>query len=54
MLTKLINEKIKKGIQDFHDYLNLGWSVDAARKEIIKHTVYKPVIAYVNNYHKAY
>ena len=48
--TGLINETVKQRIADFHDYLNLGMSLEAAKKIVLESTCYTAVKTYIENY----
>ncbi|MBK8393649.1 MAG: hypothetical protein IPL26_00140 [Leptospiraceae bacterium] len=48
--NKLVSEKIKERIKDFHYYLENGFSLDEARKKIFDSTTYSEVKQYVNDY----
>ena len=48
--TKLVSEKVKERIKEFHDYLENGMPVAKAKKIILYTTTLKDVQKYIENY----
>ena len=48
--TKLVSEKVKERIKEFHDYLENGMPVAKAKKIILDTTTLKDVQKYIENY----
>ena len=48
--TEAINNKVQERIAEFHDFIEMGMSVESAKKLILEDTCLKAVIEYVKGY----